>query len=143
MTNYLGVAASANVVGNPATCIYPSYITSVSIHHFCLSYITVLGGTFRLVCPAACDIFSWGAAIFPRKYGRSVILERPYILGNSVAATIFPSGEISCDTCAVAASLVPRPPPQLLSLAVCTKIAEKAWKGFARDACRRLRHGFR
>ena len=39
-----------------------------------------------------------GAAIFPRKYGRSVILERPYILGNFVAATIFPGDEISCDT---------------------------------------------
>ena len=39
-----------------------------------------------------------GAAIFPRKYGRSVILERPYTLGNFAAATIFPGDEISCDT---------------------------------------------
>ena len=39
-----------------------------------------------------------GAAIFPRKYGRSVILEPPYILGNFAAATIFPGDEISSDT---------------------------------------------
>ena len=39
-----------------------------------------------------------GAAIFPRKYGRSVILERPYILGN-FAATIFP-GDGNTGTCA-------------------------------------------
>ena len=38
------------------------------------------------------------ATIIPRKYGRSVILERPYIPGNFVAATFFPGGEISCDT---------------------------------------------
>jgi len=39
-----------------------------------------------------------GAAIFPRKYGRSVKLERPDILGKFVAATIFPGDDISCDT---------------------------------------------
>ena len=39
-----------------------------------------------------------GAAIFPRKYGRSVKLERPDILGNFVAAMIFPGDDISCDT---------------------------------------------
>ena len=39
-----------------------------------------------------------GAAIFPRKYGRPVKLERPDILGNFVAATIFPGDDISCDT---------------------------------------------
>ena len=39
-----------------------------------------------------------GAAIFPRKYGRSVIVERPYILGNFAAVTIFPGDGISCDT---------------------------------------------
>ena len=38
-----------------------------------------------------------GAAIFPRRYGRSVKLERPDILGNFVAATIFPGDDISCD----------------------------------------------
>ena len=39
-----------------------------------------------------------GAAIFPRKYSRSVKLERPDILGNFVAATIFPGDDISRDT---------------------------------------------
>jgi len=38
------------------------------------------------------------ATKFPRKYGRSVKLERPDILGNFVAATIFPGDDISCDT---------------------------------------------
>ena len=39
--------------------------------------------------------FSWGATIIPRKYGQPVILQRPYILGNFAAATIFPGDEIS------------------------------------------------
>ncbi len=39
-----------------------------------------------------------GAAIFPRKYGRYVQLERPDFLGNFVSATIFPSDRFSCDT---------------------------------------------
>ena len=39
-----------------------------------------------------------GAAIFPRKYGRSVKLGRPNILGYLASATIFPGDNISCDT---------------------------------------------
>ncbi len=39
-----------------------------------------------------------GAAIFPRKYGRYVQLERSDFLGNFVSATIFPSDRFSCDT---------------------------------------------
>jgi len=39
-----------------------------------------------------------GTAIFPKKYSRSVILERPYILGNFAAVTIFPGDGISYDT---------------------------------------------
>ncbi len=39
-----------------------------------------------------------GAAIFPRKYGRYVQLERQDFLGNFVSATIFPSDRFFCDT---------------------------------------------
>jgi len=38
------------------------------------------------------------AAILPKKYGRSILLERPYMLGNFAAATIFPGDGISCVT---------------------------------------------
>jgi len=47
-----------------------------------------------------------GAAIFPRKYGRSVKLERLDILGNFVTVTIFPGDDISCDTGATLVSLL-------------------------------------
>jgi len=80
--NWFGIAASVN-------------LSDLALYHcfrWCLCRYHSLARTNCIR-----QIFL-GAAIFPRKYGRSVILERPYILGNFAAATIFPSDEISCDT---------------------------------------------